>query len=290
MTSLKRVDTINPANGAHWVGDGFPVRSLFNYQVEAEENSPFLMLDYGGPYNFAPAAAPRGVGTHPHKGFETVTIVYDGEVSHKDSTGAGGTIGPGDVQWMTAGSGILHQEFHSEGFTKSGGPFHMVQLWVNLPKKDKAAAPGYQSILNAEIPAVAVAEGKGQLRVIAGEHGEAHGPASTFTPMNLWDVKLARDAALELKVPERHTTLLVMMKGHVTFEGGETAGEATLVRFQRGGDAIRLKADGDSTFLVLTGEPINEPVVGYGPFVMNTQAEIREAIAEMNSGKFGRIA
>lgn len=290
MTSLKKIDAINPARGAHWVGDGFPVRPLFNYQVEALENSPFLMLDYAGPYTFAPAMAPRGVGTHPHKGFETVTIVYEGEVSHKDSTGAGGTIGPGDVQWMTAGSGILHQEFHSEGYTKAGGPFHMVQLWVNLPKKDKGTKPGYQSILNAEIPSVSVAGGKGTVRVIAGDFGEAKGAAKTFTPINLWDVKLARDAELELKVPEGHTTLIAMLKGHLTFEGGDTAGEATLVRFERKGDTIKLKADGDSVFMVLTGEPIDEPVVGYGPFVMNTQAEIHEAINEVNSGKFGSIS
>lgn len=289
MTSLKKIDAVNPARGAHWVGDGFPVRSLFNYQVEARDNSPFLMLDYGGPHNFAPAMRPRGVGTHPHKGFETVTIVYEGEVSHKDSTGAGGTIGPGDVQWMTAGSGILHQEFHSEGYTKSGGPFHMVQLWVNLPKKDKSAKPGYQSIVNAEIPVVNVADGKGSLRVIAGEFEDTKGPAKTFTPINVWDVKLARDAEAELKVPEGHTALMVMMRGHVTLNGSEPVGEATFVRFDPEGDVIKVKADGDSTLLILTGEPIDEPVVGYGPFVMNTQAEIQEAINEVNSGKFGRI-
>lgn len=286
----KTIETIAPARGAHWVGDGFPVRPLFNYQVDAQENSPFLMLDYGGPYNFTPAMAPRGVGTHPHKGFETVTIVFEGEVSHKDSTGAGGTIGPGDVQWMTAGSGILHNEFHSEGYTKSGGPFHMVQLWVNLPKQHKAAKPGYQSVLKTDIPTVTVAGGKGKLRVIAGEHGGVIGPAKTFTPINVWDVRLERDAELELKVPEGHTTLVAMLKGHITFDSGETAGEATLVRFERDGDTVKLKADGESLFLVLTGEPINEPVVGYGPFVMNTQAEIREAINEVNSGKFGHLA
>ena len=289
MTTSKKITAINPARGAHWVGDGFPVRSMFNYQVEALENSPFLMLDYANPYTFGPAMTPRGVGTHPHKGFETVTIVYDGEVSHRDSTGAGGTIGPGDVQWMTAGSGILHQEFHSAGFTKSGGPFHMVQLWVNLPKKDKAAKPGYQPLLDAEIPSVAVADGKGRLRVIAGDYEGTAGPARTFTPINLWDVKLARDAGIELQVPEGHTVLIAMLRGHVTFDGGETAGEATLVRFSRDGGTVKLKADGDSAFLVLTGEPIDEPVVGYGPFVMNTEAEIREAIDEVNSGKFGRI-
>ena len=221
MTSLKKIDAINPARGAHWVGDGFPVRSLFNYQAEAQENSPFLMLDYGGPHNFAPAMRPRGVGTHPHKGFETVTIVFEGELAHKDSTGAGGTIGPGDVQWMTAGSGILHQEFHSEGYTKSGGPFHMIQLWVNLPRKDKGAKPGYQSILNADIPSVQVAGDKGAVRVIAGEFGNIKGPTRTFTPINVWDVKLARDAEVELNLPEGHTSLIVMMRGHVTLNEAE---------------------------------------------------------------------
>lgn len=287
---MKKITSINPAHGAHWVGDGFPVRSLFNYRDEAQENSPFLMFDYAGPFTFGPAMRPRGVGTHPHKGFETVTIVYDGEVSHRDSTGAGGTIGPGDVQWMTAGSGILHQEFHSEGFTKSGGPFRMAQLWVNLPKKDKLAKPGYQSILAADIPSVLVADGKGTLRVIAGNLDAAKGPAKTFSPLNVWDVNLACDAELTLDVPEGHTTLVNVLSGHVTFVGGETAGEATLVRFSREGTQVRLRADGDTSLLVLTGAPLGEPVVGYGPFVMTTNAEIEQAIAEVNSGKFGQIA
>lgn len=274
----------------HWVGDGFPVRSLFSYNDLGEQISPFLLLDYAGPKWFDAAERPRGVGQHPHRGFETVTIVYEGEVAHRDSTGEGGVIGPGDVQWMTAAGGILHDEFHSPGFTKTGGPFRMVQLWVNLPAKDKMATPGYQSIRDADIPSVDLPEGQGRVRVIAGEFGGATGPARTFTPINVWDVRLNRDASIQLDVPEGHTAAVVVLSGHVTVGGKQPAGEAEVVLLDRTGSGVTIDAEDDSMLLVLTGEPIDEPVVGYGPFVMNSEAEIRQAVEDFNSGRFGQMA
>ena len=287
MTSLKKIDAVNPARGAHWVGDGFPVRSLFNYQVEARDNSPFLMLDYGGPHNFAPAMRPRGVGTHPHKGFETVTIVYDGEVAHRDSAGNGGTIGPGDVQWMTAARGIIHEEFHSPNYSNTGGPFRMVQLWVNLPAKDKMSPPGYQAITSADIPVVPLTGGTA--RIIAGEFRGAHGPARTFTPVNLWDVRLDQAADLTLDFPEGHNVMLAVLSGSVLINGTQKANEAEIVRLERDGKDITIHTDGEAIVLILTGTPIDEPVVGYGPFVMNTQEEIRQAALDFNSGRFGQV-
>jgi len=274
----------------HWVGDGFPVRSLFSYSQHGQAISPFLLLDYAGPRNFDPSEQPRGVGQHPHRGFETVTIVYDGEVAHRDSTGQGGVIGPGDVQWMTAAGGIIHEEFHSPAFSKAGGPFRMVQLWVNLPAKDKMATPGYQSIRDADIPSVDLPDGAGKVRVIAGEYDGARGPARTFTPVNVWDMRLNRDASLQLDLPEGHNAAIVVLTGHVTIGGTQAAGEAEVVLLGKEGAGTTIDADGDSMLLVLTGEPIEEPIVGYGPFVMNSEAEIARAIDDFNSGQFGRIA
>lgn len=274
----------------HWVGDGFPVRSLFSYSTLGAQISPFLLLDFAGPHYFEPGITPRGVGEHPHRGFETVTIVYDGEVSHRDSTGKGGTIGPGDVQWMTAASGILHEEFHSTGFTKAGGPFRMVQLWVNLPAKDKMSAPGYQAITSADIPVVSLADQAGKARIIAGEFEGTKGPARTFTPINMWDLRLTAGASLNLDLPEGHTAALVVLSGHITVGGSQAAGEAEMVLLSRDGSGMTIDADGDATVLVLTGEPIDEPIAGYGPFVMNSETEIRQAIEDFNSGKFGAMA
>ena len=213
-------------NRGHWVGDGFPVRSLFSYNQLGAQISPFLLLDYAGPHFFEPTAGRRGVGEHPHRGFETVTIVYDGEVEHRDSAGNGGIIGPGDVQWMTAAGGIVHEEYHSPAFAKTGGPFRMVQLWVNLPASDKMAPGGYQGILAADIPIVDLPHGAGTARIIAGELGEAKGPAKTFTPVNVWDVALARGADVTLNLPEGHTAMLVVLTGHVTVNGAHTADAA----------------------------------------------------------------
>jgi hypothetical protein len=275
---------------SHWVGDGFPVRSLFSYSTLGQQISPFLLLDYAGPHNFPPAAKRRGVGEHPHRGFETVTIVYEGGVEHRDSAGNGGVIGPGDVQWMTAAGGIIHEEYHSEAFAKAGGPFRMVQLWVNLPAKDKMAPARYQAISKADVPVVDLPDGAGNARIIAGELLGAKGPARTFTPVNVWDVRLNPDADLNLDLPEGHTAILVVLAGRVIVGDSVDAGEAELVLLTPQGRDIRVRASGDATLLVLTGEPIAEPIAGYGPFVMNTEAEIRQAMDDFNSGRFARAA
>ncbi|MEO3433969.1 pirin family protein [Inquilinus sp. CAU 1745] len=273
----------------HWVGDGFPVRSLFSHASHGDHVSPFLLLDYAGPAEFAPADRPRGVGVHPHRGFETVTIVYEGEVEHRDSTGKGGVIGPGDVQWMTAAGGILHEEFHSPAFTRKGGTLQMVQLWVNLPAKDKNAEPGYQSLLDRDIPSVNLPDEAGTLRVIAGDYEGHRGPARTFTPIDLWDVRLRRDGVASLSLPEGRTAIVVVLKGTVQVNGDAIAREAQFVLLDRTGGEISLEANGDASLLVLGGEPIDEPVVMHGPFVMNTADEIRQAVSDFQDGRFGKI-
>jgi hypothetical protein len=244
------------------------------------------MLDYAGPTQFAPAKRPRGVGRHPHRGFETVTIVYQGEVAHRDSTGSGGTIGPGDVQWMTAASGILHDEFHSEAFTRTGGTLEMVQLWVNLPAKDKMAPAGYQSITSSAIPTVALPRGAGSVRVIAGDYEGNPGPARTFTPMDVWDLRLNAGGSAQLQFAAGRTLALVVLRGTVHVNDAEIAREAQMVLFDRAETDVVIKADNEATVLVLSGVPIDEPVVGYGPFVMNSEAEIQQAIDDFNGGKF----
>jgi len=286
---MKKIAQILHPHGGHWVGDGFPVRTLFSYDGDAQALSPFLLFDYAGPHVFAPAMQPRGVGQHPHRGFETVTIAYDGEVSHRDSSGGGGTIGSGDVQWMTAAGGIIHEEFHSPAFTKTGGPFRMVQLWVNLPVKHKLTKPGYQSITKADIPVVDLANAAGHARIIAGDFSGTKGVAKTFSPINVWDVRLNRDADVSLNLPEGHTAMIAVLTGHVTVNG-QGAGEAEIIRFEREGSDVTLHADSDTMLLVLTGEPLGEPVFGYGPFVMTNEAEIRQAITDFNSGRFGQVA
>jgi len=262
---------------------------MFSYQSHGKQLSPFLLLDYAGPADFTPASRKRGVGQHPHRGFETVTIVYKGEVSHRDSTGQGGTIGPGDVQWMTAGAGILHEEFHSEAFTTQGGAMEMVQLWVNLPAKDKMAAPGYQAILDSDIPEVALPNEAGSVRVIAGEYGQKKGPAHTFTPMHVWDMRLRQGGIAEFEVPEGWSTALVVLRGTVMVNGDTVAREAQLVVLDKDDRHMAIEANSDAVVLLLSGEPIDEPIVGYGPFVMNSQEQIAEAISDFNSGRFGQM-
>ncbi|WP_288251667.1 pirin family protein [uncultured Hydrogenophaga sp.] len=287
---LKQIQGVYSAPRPHWVGDGFPVRSLFSYGDHGAQLSPFLLLDYAGPAQFPPAKQPRGVGVHPHRGFETVTIVYDGEVAHRDSTGSGGLIGPGDVQWMTAASGILHEEFHSPDFTRRGGAMEMVQLWVNLPARSKMEPPGYQNILNAQIPSVDLADGAGRVRVIAGSFEGHQGPARTHTPMDVWDVRLNAGKTVRLSLIKGHTAALVVLAGTVLVNGEAVAREAQLVQFQRDGDALEIEANSDAKLLFLGGEPIEEPVVGHGPFVMNTREEIVQAFHDFQSGKFGGMA
>ncbi len=287
---MKKILGLYSAPRPHWVGNGFPVRSLISHASHGTHPSPFLLLDYAGPAQFAPAKKPRGVGEHPHRGFETVTIVYQGEVEHRDSTGGGGTIGPGDVQWMTAASGILHDEFHSRAFTHDGGTLEMVQLWVNLPAKDKSAAPGYQAISSKDIPSVALPGGAGSLRVIAGEYAGTRGPAKTFTPIDVWDLRLKAGKSAELRVTEGRTLALVVLRGTVLVNDTDIAREAQLVLFDRAGTDFNLEANNDVRVLVLSGEPIDEPVAAYGPFIMNTEAEIRQAIDDFNQGKFAKAS
>jgi redox-sensitive bicupin YhaK (pirin superfamily) len=286
---MKKILGVYSAPAPHTVGDGFPVRSLFSYNDHGRQLSPFLLLDYAGPADFTPTERPRGVGVHPHRGFETVTIVYKGEVAHRDSTGEGGVIGPGDVQWMTAGSGILHEEFHSPAFSRSGGTLEMVQLWVNLPARNKMAEPGYQAIQGGDIPSVSLPNGAGTVRVIAGSFGDVAGPARTFTPLNVWDMRLAQGGFSALTLHEGWATALVVLRGSVRVNGGTAVREAQMVVLDRAGEDVSVEADSDAVVLVLSGEPIDEPIVGHGPFVMNTQQEIVEAIADFRSGRFGKV-
>lgn len=274
----------------HWVGDGFPVRSLFSYSEFGRHLSPFLLLDYAGPHQFQPTDARRGVGEHPHKGFETVTIVYDGEVEHRDSSGAGGVIGPGDVQWMTAGRGIQHEEYHSPAYAKSGGPFRMVQLWVNLRAKDKAAPAAYQTLLAADIPVVTLPDDAGFLRIIAGEYGATRGPARIFSPLNVWDGVLHQGGHVTFALPEGHNSAIVSLEGKLIVNNTEELGSAQFLLLGTAGTQVSVQASAESSFLILTGEPLNEPIVGYGPFVMNTEEEIQQAVSDMRAGRFGVIA
>jgi len=286
---MKKVIGIQGNDRGHWVGDGFPARTLFFYQDLGKQMSPFLMLDYAGPAEFPPTTERKGVGSHPHRGFETVTIVYKGEVAHKDSTGQGGVIGPGDVQWMTAGSGILHEEFHAEGFAKNGGTLDMVQLWVNLPANLKMTKPGYQAILDQQIPAIKLKHGAGVARIIAGDFDGHKGPARTFTPMNVIDLKLQKGKAT-IAIPEGWNTSLVVLRGAIEAGDGVVAKDAQMLMFGSQGQDIQLNTLEESIALLLSGEPIDEPIVGYGPFVMNTKEEIAQAMQDFNSGSFGKIA
>lgn len=286
---MKKLAFIKRSNGKHWVGDGFPVKSIFSYSDIAEEMSPFLLLDYAGPADFPPTTRKLGVGQHPHRGFETVTIVYAGGVSHRDSSGGGGTIGPGDVQWMTAASGILHEEFHSPEFAEKGGAFEMVQLWVNLPARDKMSAPGYQGITAGQIPEVALPDQSGIARIIAGQYGDATGPARSFTPMNVWDLRLQAGHRVAFELPAGHTTALFVLRGTIRLGESHMVRAAELAVMEREGCHLEFEVADDTTLLLLNGEPLAEPVVGYGPFVMNSEEEIAQAMNDFNSGHFGQI-
>jgi len=271
----------------HWVGDGFPVRTLFSY-TDGNPFDPFLLLDYAGPYEFDPAQTKRGVGEHPHRGFETVTIVYQGELEHRDSSGSHGQIGPGDVQWMTAGAGVVHEEFHSERFTREGGTLEMIQLWVNLPARDKMSPPRYQGVLDAKIPRVSLPSGAGTIRVIAGKCQGIQGAADTVTPLNVWDVQLEKSRRTELELPEGHTSLAVAQSGEVQING-TTAEAVEVAELDRVGRKLHLEAKTPSRLLILTGEPIAEPIVGRGPFVMNFHEELTQAIKDYQAGRMGRL-
>jgi len=291
-TAKRIVDTFRPAS-THMVGDGFHVRNLFPSNALGESISPFLLLDYAGPTNYSPRdpeRGPRGVGEHPHRGFETVTVVYQGRVAHRDSAGNSGVIGPGDVQWMTAASGVVHEEFHDPEFTRSGGVLQMVQLWVNLPAKDKMSKPKYQGILASQIPAVELANGAGLVRVIAGEHAGKRGPASTFTPINLWDVRLSEGGLLGADLPEGHNAAVFVLEGTATVNGSGLLGDAELALLERDGSRVEIRASAETKLLVLSGVPLGEPVVQHGPFVMNSGEEIHRAIKDFQTGRMGRLA
>jgi redox-sensitive bicupin YhaK (pirin superfamily) len=259
---------------------------LFSYSEDAAEVSPFLLLDYAGPHEFAPTDRQLGVGEHPHRGFETVTIVYEGGVEHRDSTGSHGTIGPGDVQWMTAASGIVHAEFHSREFARTGGRFHMVQLWVNLPAKEKSSPPRYQEILDRQIPRVNLEQDAGTVRVIAGDWEGAAGPARTVTPLCVFDLRLNEGRDVIAPAPNGHTAILLVQHGRLTVNG-ESLAAGELAILDRAGHRVSLHCEDAAMVPMLTGEPIDEPVVGQGPFVMNTQDEIRQAIHDYRSGRMG---
>jgi len=288
--SIKKLRGIHRSVDRHWVGNGFAVWTLFAYPNLGSVLSPFLLLDYAGPMEFSPTDERRGVGEHPHRGFETVTIVYEGEVEHRDSSGGGGRIGPGDVQWMTAASGIVHEEFHGRDFARRGGMFEMVQLWVNLPAKDKMAPPRYQSIVSSQIPTQSLPGGHGAVRIIAGEFAGAKGPAITFTPIHVWDLRLTSDERTDLAVPDGYTTALVVLKGALRVNGSEPVAAAEVGLFDRAGQSICIDCAQDATALLLCGVPIDEPIVRYGPFVMNSPQEIRQAIVDYQSGKMGHLS
>lgn len=286
---VKRLRRMWRTTSRHWVGDGFPVRTLFAYSNGDTSMSPFLLLDYAGPAVFSSTDKRRGVGVHPHRGFETVTIVYEGEVEHRDSSGGGGIIGPGDVQWMTAASGLVHEEFHSPSFARRGGKFEMVQLWVNLPAKDKMASPRYQGIASKQIPVVDLPAEEGTVRVIAGDFAGVKGPAKTFTPIQMWSLCITSDRPFKLEVPDGDTTLIVVLKGAARVNETETITEASVGLFEPGGERILVDGAKGTTALLLSGEPINEPIVGQGPFVMNSASEIRQAVIDYQNGQMGQL-
>jgi hypothetical protein len=287
MSERKQVLGVFSAASSHWVGDGFPVRTIIPSRKVADV-SPFLMLDYAGPAHFEPSNRPRGVEQHPHRGFETVTIAYQGSVDHRDSAGNSGTIHPGDVQWMTAASGVIHEEKHGKDFTARGGDFEMVQLWVNLPAAYKMSQPGYQGITVDSIPTVQLGS-RASARIIAGELQGTRGPAKTFTPVNVFDVRMDSGGQGEVNLPAGHNAAVVLLRGEVAVNGSILKGQAQIAPLSRAGETVALEAASDSLLLILTGEPIREPVVSYGPFVMNTAAEIQQAIGDYQSGRMGKM-
>ncbi|WP_104750464.1 pirin family protein [Helicobacter cynogastricus] len=288
---MKQIEQISKAPAKHWVGDGFYVSSMFSYRDTHRLIDPFLLLDYNPPHYFEPRSGqPRGVGAHPHRGFETVTIVYQGEVAHRDSHGGGGVIKAGDVQWMSAGAGILHEEFHSKEFSQTGGVFQVVQLWVNLPKAHKKTPPNYQAISAKDIPSMPIAEKCGHLRVIAGNFQGTKGPAHTFSPINLWDTTLSSEAIFHVNLPKNHHCLLLVLEGQLHLNDQEIIQEGELASFQKEGQNLHIQALKPAKFLLLSGEPLAEPVAGYGPFVMNTQEEIAQALRDYQNGHFGALS
>ena len=291
-TNVKKTDQVKvyQPGSQHVVGDGFHVRNLFPSNDLDRELSPFIMLDYAGPTFNQATDTPRGVGEHPHRGFETVTIVYQGRVAHRDSAGNSGVIGPGDVQWMTAASGIVHEELHEREWAKRGGTLQAIQLWVNLPKSSKMSAPGYQTIVKDQIPVVQLDGGAGSLRVIAGSVGGAKGPAKTFTPIELYDLRLRAGHSMPLQIPNGYNVGLLILSGQASVEGSHRLSEAELAVFTSTGEPMTIIAEEDATILVMAGDAIDEPVARYGPFVMNTKAELVQAVNDYQAGKMGHLS
>jgi redox-sensitive bicupin YhaK (pirin superfamily) len=285
----RKVTAIKTPPSKHWVGDGFPVRTMVSYSDEGASISPFLLLDYAAPAQFQPTERRRGVGEHPHRGFETVTVAYQGEVEHRDSAGNQGRIGPGDVQWMTAASGIVHEEMHGRRFSRAGGVLEMAQIWVNLPAKLKMSPPGYQDIVDKQIPLVTLPDGAGTIRVVAGQCQTVRGPARTFTPVDVWNVQLAPNAKAELSMPDGHNVLVLVRDGAIVINGDTPLKQEHLAILDRKGESFLVQSERGASLLVLGGEPIPEPVVGQGPFVMNTREEIHRAVADFQSGRMGRL-
>lgn len=290
MSQLKSIEYIIPPPPPHMVGDGFRVHSFFpgGRLIDKKRMSPFFLLDYGSKVDFSPSSEPRGVGVHPHAGFETVTIAYHGKIAHHDSAGNSGIIGEGDVQWMTAGSGLLHKEYHEENFSKTGGLFQMVQLWVNLPAAFKKTAPKYQEITNQIMGKHLLADGQSRIEVIAGEYEGTRGPAFTFSPMQVYNARLQETASADFFFPSQDNTAMLVIEGNVEINGSNVPTDH-FVLFRNEGERIQLKALENSIILVLSGEPINEPIAAYGPFLMNSWPEVEQAIRDANSGKFGEL-
>ena len=285
----RHIEKVTQPGTPHFVGDGFRVHNFIPGTSTMQRMDPFIMLDYNSKYNFPATDQPKGVGVHPHRGFETVTLAYKGRVEHNDSSGGGGVIDEGDVQWMTAASGVLHKEFHETEWSKKGGEFQMVQLWVNLPAKDKMSPPKYQAISNTQITKVALPDNAGELEVIAGAYNGHKGAASTFSPIEMYNLRLKKGAKTQLTFPENYTTALVMVEGDAKVNGDTEAPQDHFVMFSNDGDTFTVEALSDTVILVLSGEPIKEPIAAHGPFVMNTQEELIEAFQDFNTGKFGYL-
>lgn len=287
----RTVELVAAPSHYHWVGDGFRVHNYIpgGYHLEMERMDPFILMDYNSKYTFPPSDKPRGVGVHPHRGFETVTIAYKGKVQHHDSSGGGGIIGQGDVQWMTAASGVLHKEYHEKEWSKTGGVFQMVQLWVNLPAKDKMSKPKYQAIENSKINRFRIDDQGSKVEVIAGKYNDVEGAATTFTPINMYNAILKKDAEAVFSFPANYNTVVLVIEGSVSINDNESVPTDCLALMANNGEVFNVKAKEDSLVLVLSGEPINEPIAAHGPFVMNTKEELLQAFQDFNNGKFGYL-
>ena len=287
----KSVEIILAPPAPHMVGDGFRVHNFFpsGYSFGFYRMSPFFLMDYNSKVEFPPKDTPRGVGVHPHRGFETITIAYQGKVAHHDSAGNSGIIGSGDIQWMTAGSGVLHKEYHEEKYSQQGGPFQMVQLWVNLPAKDKMTTPKYQGIERAQMGLYTVPDNGGSVEVIAGEYKNIKGPATTFTPINMYNMRLKKGITETFSLPENYNTGILVVEGRVSVNGSDIVPTDHFILFKNDGEAISITVDEDAVLLVLNGEPIRENLVPHGPFLMNTKQEILQAFDDLAKGQFGHL-